>query len=101
MLFMLLIGMLLISVGIQFRRGKWYRLIAGNTFNDKPIKIQKNAAKGASNIAFIVGALQIVFFIFIKMKLNTRLLIIVVVIPLVLYAFYMIFHFLKDFIKNG
>lgn len=48
MLFMLLIGILLIGVGIQFRRGKWYRLIAGNTFNDKPIKIQKNAAKGAS-----------------------------------------------------
>jgi hypothetical protein len=41
-LFMLVvIGLLLIIVGIQLRRGKWYGIVAGNTFKDKPIEAQK------------------------------------------------------------
>ncbi|EME8252946.1 hypothetical protein K6J32_001282 [Enterococcus faecium] len=40
--FMLVVlGLLLIIVGIQLRRGKWYGIVAGNTFKDKPIEVQK------------------------------------------------------------
>ena len=40
----------LFVLGIKFRQGKWLRLIAGNTFNDKP--------KEAKDIAPYVGILM-------------------------------------------
>ncbi|MGF3142085.1 hypothetical protein ACQV2S_05375 [Facklamia sp. P13064] len=38
---LIIIGLLLIIIGIQLRRGKWYGIVAGNNFKDNPIEIQK------------------------------------------------------------
>ncbi|HFX3754267.1 TPA: hypothetical protein ACIECK_001295 [Enterococcus faecium] len=41
MFMLVVLGLLLIIVGTQLRRGKWYGIVAGNTFKDKPIEVQK------------------------------------------------------------
>lgn len=51
------LAFMLSLMGYKFRKGKWLRLIAGNTFNDYP--------KKASDIAPSIGVLMYAVSIFI------------------------------------
>lgn len=54
---LVVLAFLIFIMGYKFRRKKWLRLIAGNTFNDSP--------KEASNIAPFVGILMYIASIFV------------------------------------
>ena len=101
-MFMLgLIGLLIIIMGIQLKRGKWYGIIAGNTLKDKPMEVKKKGAQGASNIAFIVGGFLIIVYIFILLNINIRPVIIIFLISVCLFSAYSIYRYLKYFLKYG
>lgn len=98
---LVVIGLLLIIVGIQLRRGKWYGIVAGNIFKDKPIEAQKKGALGASSIAFFVGSFLFVVYILMFFGIQTRFLIIPVIVIVIVYSSFTIYKYLKHFIKNG
>lgn len=56
-IFLVIVSILLSLIGFKFRKKKWLRLIAGNTFNDN--------AKSAGDIAPFVGILMYVLSAFI------------------------------------
>ncbi|OEG12302.1 hypothetical protein BCR25_07090 [Enterococcus termitis] len=101
MFMLVVIGLLLIIVGIQLRRGKWYGIVAGNTFKDKPIEVQKKGAIGASSIAFLVGGFLIIVYILMFFGIQTRFLIIPVVVIVIVYSMFAVYKYLKHFIKYG
>lgn len=98
---LVVLGLLLIIVGIQLRRGKWYRIVAGNTFKDKPIEVQKKGALGASSIAFLVGVFLLIVYILMFFDIQTRFLIIPVIVIAIVYSLFTLYKYLKRFIKYG
>ncbi|OFI46895.1 hypothetical protein BG262_03650 [Floricoccus penangensis] len=100
MIFILILGLLFIILAIQFRRGKWSRLIAGNTFGDRPKEKVDKAAKTVSNLLIYIGLEFIISYfldVFIKKGAKISL---IGLIPIIIYAFYMIFVYLKAYLKN-
>ncbi|EGP4872253.1 hypothetical protein Q1I10_002003 [Enterococcus faecium] len=101
MFMLVVLGLLLIIVGIQLRRGKWYGIVAGNTFKDKPIEVQKKGALGASSIAFFVGGFLLIVYILMFFDIQTRFLIIPVIVIAIVYSLFTLYKYLKHFIKYG
>ncbi|MGX7109073.1 hypothetical protein [Facklamia miroungae] len=98
---LIIIGLLLIIIGIQLRRGKWYGIVAGNNFKDKPIEIQKKGALGASSITLLVGSFLIIIYILDFYGIQTRFLTLPVFVIVIPYSFFSIYKYLKHFIKYG
>lgn len=101
MFLLVVIGLLLIIASIQLRRGRWYGIIAGNTFKDKPIEEQKKGAKGASSIGFFIGGFLIIEYILNLFKIETKYFTLLFVLPVSIYSFYGIYKYLKHYIKYG
>lgn len=53
---LLLLLVFFIVIGRQFRRGKWLRLIAGNTTHDLPKKVEIQFAKKTGLVMYSAGA---------------------------------------------
>lgn len=85
---------------VQLFRGKWLRLIAGNTFGDVPKKTAKKAGRivGWLLIAGILFmGLLILDFVFHIFSFVINIILIVITVA----AFYVIFSYLRHWIKNG
>ena len=52
-LLLTLVGLILFIIGFQFRKGNWLRLIAGNSFNDVPLKKSKGMARVIGVVLYI------------------------------------------------
>lgn len=89
--------LLFLIVGIQLLRGKWLRLVAGNTFGDLPTKQAKICGKfvGGSLIVFAL------FFLLIQWNILSGILLQGLCFVLTLIAFGMIIHYLFHWVRTG
>lgn len=101
MILLAVLGFIFIIIGVQFRRGKWYALVAGNTFKDKPSNIQKEGANKASLFLFFIGIFFIAFYILDLLSINSRTLLFLFVALTMIYSIYSIIKTIKNYIKFG
>ncbi len=97
---LVVLGLLLIIVGIQLRRGKWYGIVAGNTFKDKLIEVQKRCIRSFI-YCFFVGGFLLIVYILMFFDIQTRFLIIPVIVIAIVYSLFTLYKYLKHFIKYG
>ncbi|MEI5994314.1 hypothetical protein [Candidatus Enterococcus mansonii] len=100
LIFLFLISVFFLITGMQFIRGKWLFLLAGNNFGQAPTKVAIRAGKIAGTIFLLMSVLSIVvlFSIIYNVRLNFLPFIIIIAM---LYSFIVIVRSIKYWLKNG
>lgn len=70
---LIIVSLFFLIIGIQLMRGKWLRLLAGNTFGDAPQADAQKAGRSVGLICFICTALASSIFINIIFNSGTTL----------------------------
>lgn len=96
----LLVAFLFVLLGIQFRRGKWLRLIAGNNFNELPQEVAINSGKKTGFVMCFAGLFCIFIAWWLLFSENQVLLWIVLGIYL-FFSLLLLVTSLKKWIKEG
>ncbi|MGM0124598.1 hypothetical protein IGI37_001976 [Enterococcus sp. AZ194] len=89
----------LLLVGRQFQKGKWLRLLAGNTFNELPKEKLAKTAKSCSYCLYFTSLLCLLSAL--ALVLNNPLLLYLVCILGVIYGITGICYAFKKWLKNG
>lgn len=101
MFLLVVLAILFLICAIQFKRGNWLKLVAGNTFSDSDMATQMRSAKSTANFLFIISGFFLFFYVMDYFDIKVRFIFILFVASILIYSLVKIIKYIKHYIKFG